>query len=408
MARQFGHTWWGQAWVEALENRAELDPNRLPRGRTYARHDRVARMDLVSGQVTALVRGSRALPYRVVIGVRTFDDDAWARLAGAIAARSGHAAALLDGELDPEILTDAEAVGVRILPGPGDLHPRCSCPDWADPCKHAAAVCYLVADAVDDDPFLLFELRGRPREQLMAEVRAQRHAGSRGSAGGPGGGGARPSASGAESGALVDPGVVARDAWSAEPGPVPARPELAESPGAMAGWSDDPPADAPFTAEGLRALADDASSRAWSQLADGTPSHLGLDEAADLARRAAVALERGEPLSDLARRAGETRSGLGHRAAAWAQAGEAGLAAVDEALWRPPPEVVEQCLEALEDAGVDRSEVQVRSNRITLGEVQLRVTADRRWWRYERRGRSWDLVEPPSRSPADLISGTEL
>src|SRR5690606_38967239 len=100
----FGGTWWGRAWVDALEKRAGLDPNRLPRGRTYARQDRVARIEIEPGRVTALVRGTRVLPYRVTIGIRTFDDDAWARLTGAIASRAGHAAALLDGEIPPEVL----------------------------------------------------------------------------------------------------------------------------------------------------------------------------------------------------------------------------------------------------------------------------------------------------------------
>ena len=68
----------------------------------------------------------------------------------------------------------AAAAGVDLLPGAGELQPRCSCPDWADPCKHAAAVCYLVADQLDADPFALFLLRGRDREQVMAGVRHQR------------------------------------------------------------------------------------------------------------------------------------------------------------------------------------------------------------------------------------------
>ncbi|MEO6629461.1 MAG: hypothetical protein ABIP03_12950, partial [Aquihabitans sp.] len=100
MAHQFGSTWWGKAWSEALEGRAGLDPNRLPRGRTYARQERVNRLELEAGKITALVRGSRVLPYKVTIGVRTFDDATWDRLAAAIARKAGHAAALLDGELD--------------------------------------------------------------------------------------------------------------------------------------------------------------------------------------------------------------------------------------------------------------------------------------------------------------------
>ncbi|MCB1040832.1 MAG: SWIM zinc finger family protein, partial [Acidimicrobiales bacterium] len=139
--RQFGATWWGQAWIAALEERAAVDPTRLPRGRTYARQDRVGRLELAPGKVTALVRGQRALPYRVTVTVPTARAGALDDLAAAIARRAASAAALLDHELDPVLVEDATALDVALLPGTGELKTRCSCPDWADPCKHAAAVC---------------------------------------------------------------------------------------------------------------------------------------------------------------------------------------------------------------------------------------------------------------------------
>ena len=229
-ARQFGTTWWGGAWVHALEERASLDPNRLARGRTYARQDRVARVEVAAGKVTALVRGNRALPYRVTVTLPTYADAEWTAVAAAIAERAAHAAALLDGELDPGIAEAAAAAGVGLFPGPGDLKPRCSCPDWADPCKHAAAVCYLVADALDADPFVLFALRGTTREHLMDRVRAQRARAARPPtagteadsptlaplpAPGPGGSG-RMVAAAFGGGAVVDPGW-----WLGKHGPAP-------------------------------------------------------------------------------------------------------------------------------------------------------------------------------------------
>ena len=404
MVHQFGATWWGKAWIDALEKRSGLDPNRLPRGRTYARQDRVSRLELEAGKVTALVRGSRALPYKVTVGVRIFDDTTWDRLVAAIAAKAGHAAALLDGELDPGVVADARGVDVDVLPGPGDLHPRCSCPDWADPCKHSAAVCYLVADALDDDPFLLFALRGRTREALLTEVRAHRRSDT------PAGLRSADSAS-AEGGALIDPGVLARKAWQdfadREAQPKQVEPHLPDAPGTPSEWPTDPPADAPFTAEGLRKLAADAARRAWAQLADGDGSGLTLSQSADLARRASLLIEAGEPVVELARRAGETPTALTNRAAVWRHAGEDGLESADDALWRPPEPVVEAGRRALEEAGVDPANIQTRSNKVTVGDVQLRVTADGRWWRYERRGRAWDLVEAPSDDPADLVGGTD-
>jgi len=113
MARQFGNTWWGKAWVDALEGRANLDPNRLPRGRTYARHDHVNRLEAEPGRITALVRGSRVLPYRVTITVRTFDDDQWDRLVDALTSQAAHAAALLNHELLPEVVETARSRRVR-------------------------------------------------------------------------------------------------------------------------------------------------------------------------------------------------------------------------------------------------------------------------------------------------------
>jgi uncharacterized Zn finger protein len=170
----FGLTWWGDAWVTALEERARLDPNRLPRGRSYARGGTVGELAIGPGEVRAAVQGRRARPYQVRVRVRVLDADEWDRVLDAVAAQIGHAAALLDGELLPEVADDVRSAGTDLLPGPGELQPRCSCPDWADPCKHAAAVCYLVAGALDADPFSLLLLRGRRRDEVLAGLRARR------------------------------------------------------------------------------------------------------------------------------------------------------------------------------------------------------------------------------------------
>src|SRR6202034_4391824 len=171
----------GAAWVEALEQRARLDPNRLPRGRDYARSGAVGELTLAPGEARAQVQGRMTAPYEVRIRVRRFSDEEWDRVLTAISTRLGHAAALLDGELPPEIAQDATSAGLDLLPGGGEIGPRCSCPDEADPCKHSAAACYLVADALDADPFVLLLLRGRTRDQVLAGVRTRR----RGAAGEP-------------------------------------------------------------------------------------------------------------------------------------------------------------------------------------------------------------------------------
>ena len=109
-AREFGRTWWGRAWLEALEQRARLDPDRLPRGRDYARSGAVGELTLAPGEARAMVRGRKTEPYQVRIRVRRFADEEWDRVLEAIAARLGHAAALLDGELPPEIADDAHKI----------------------------------------------------------------------------------------------------------------------------------------------------------------------------------------------------------------------------------------------------------------------------------------------------------
>ena len=175
----------------------------------------------------------------------------------AVAARAAHAAALLDGELAPEVADDARAAGVDLLPGPGEVGPRCSCPDWADPCKHSAAVCYLVADALDADPFTLLLVRGRSREEVLAGLRRARTAEVPAAIGdgddeGEGDGG--------------DPGVEARLAYArgaAATPELPGVPPPPRRPGRPAVLAVDPPAASGLRRDDLVELAADAARRAW-------------------------------------------------------------------------------------------------------------------------------------------------
>src|SRR4030095_5890708 len=199
--RGFGLTWWGEAWVTARAQGARRAPTRLPRARSYARGGTVGELTIAPGEVRAAVQGRRARPYQVRVRVRVLEAREWDRVLDAIAAQIGHAAALLDGELLPEVADDVRSAGTDLLPGPGELQPRCSCPDWADPCKHGAAVCYLVAGALDADPFSLLLLRGRRRDEVLAALRARRRSAKVTIA--------HPD----RSGPAVDPGVDAREAY---------------------------------------------------------------------------------------------------------------------------------------------------------------------------------------------------
>lgn len=392
---QFGHTWWGRAWVEALEQRAGVDPARLERGRSYARQDRVTSLSLEPGQVVASVRGSRRLNYRTHVDLRTFDDGQWAEVLATVAGRSGHTAALLDGDLEPGVVDDARQVGVELLPTPGDLKFRCSCPDVATPCKHAAAVCYLVADALDDDPFVVFLLRGMDRQTVIDAIRARRSSGDDAA-----------SASEAGDGAAVE-GVVAREAWRREREPLPDVPAPPlDGPLAPAAWPSPPPGDAPFTAEGLERLIADAGRRAWTlRLGVGADtSALELDERADLARHAAWLDE--TERRHLAARAGVTDAELELWATAWQAAGADGVRMLDEASWTPPVVEMVTAKERIEAAGTPKGTIQVRANRITIGPQQYRLGRDGRWYLFLKRGGRWMLASPGSEDLDEIIDLT--
>ncbi len=130
----------------------------------------------VSGSaVTARVQGTQPAPYRVTIHVRPLTSEEWERAMAELASQARYSASLLAGEMPPDIEEAFHAAGVPLFPtAEGDLKTSCSCPDWANPCKHVAAVHYILGEQFDRDPFVLFELRGRSREKILAALRARR------------------------------------------------------------------------------------------------------------------------------------------------------------------------------------------------------------------------------------------
>ncbi len=197
--KRAGATWWGKRWVEALERMSPDDAARLARGRTYARAGRTHDLTVKPGLVTARVTGSRPQPYKVILTLARLDDATWAKAIAAMAERAKFAADLLAGRMPEEIDEAFRSAGASLFPErPEDLTTACSCPDWANPCKHVAATHYVLGEALDKDPFLLFELRGRTREQVIEALRA-----ARGSA--PGGKRARGGRKGAPCAAEAPP-----------------------------------------------------------------------------------------------------------------------------------------------------------------------------------------------------------
>ncbi|MER5912903.1 SWIM zinc finger family protein [Streptomyces sp. NPDC001982] len=387
----FAETWWGNAWVGALEQGA-LDVKRLARGRGYAEQGHVDAITVTPGLVLAYVRGSRPRPYRVQVGLRTLGDDDWARFLDAAVERPGHIAALLDKEL-PQSLADC---GVPLLPGPGDLEPRCSCPDSGHPCKHAAALCYQTARLLDADPFVLLLLRGRGERELL-DALSRRNAAA-----------AARAAQEREPAPL--PGVRAAEALSPRllpplPRPLPVSPHPEQPPvyPAAPGGPD------PFA---LDQLATDAAARAHALLSTGRDPVGGLTLWQDAVRLAAARPGSGLTAgtralySSLASAADRTPAELARAVAAWRQGGFEGLTVLEEP-WDPPAGRFDRARPLL--LAADLPAFRPWRNHLThpRGHVQLRLGQDGLWYAYESEpGRDdWWPRGTPDLDPVGALTG---
>jgi uncharacterized Zn finger protein len=378
--RPFGTTWWGRAWISALETRAGLDTARLSRGRSYARSGAVVSLDVAPGVVTALVQGGRPAPYDVRLTLRAFTESQWESVLDVVSARIAHAAALLDGELPESLVADVSSVGLSLLPSAGELRTTCSCPDWGDPCKHAAAVCFLVADLLDNDPFELLLMRGRTRDEVLNALRARR-SGEVASA---------PSAAPSDD-------VDAAEALAYVAAALPDLPLPPARPGRPAALAGTPPGGTVTVAD-LDALATDAAQRAWSLLTGVSDGDLALTLDEDLARRA-VALLGSPRLDKLAKRAGLPPRQLSRRAQAWSRGGREALAVLEDT-WAPDEADVAEAVSALGGgAHVWRNRVSDASD-----SRQLRLGRDGRWYPFHRSGSAWELSGAPSADPVVAIA----
>lgn len=242
-----GETWWSRRFIDLLES-FRLG-GRLDRGRRYARAGQVLDLQVAAGLVSARVQGSRVRPYRVRLETPVLAAPDWERVEQAMAGRAAFAARLLAGEMPHDIEEAFAAAGVSLFPAsPRNLASWCSCPDWSNPCKHVAAVYYLLAEAFDDDPFLIFAWRGRTRGQLLGRLRTLRdgdtspaEAPRTSEAGGPdpdGGGGLVPPVAAPPLAECLD------RFWSAgDLGALRVRPRAAEVPDALLRQLDPPAVD---------------------------------------------------------------------------------------------------------------------------------------------------------------------
>ncbi len=169
----FGESWWARRWLDVLEG---FDiGTRLQRGRAYARKGQVLSIRVTKGMVEAPVQGSRPEPYHVNIKVRPLMESEWKQVAEQLSKQVIYAAKLLAGEMPQEIENVFAGAGLSLFPEAlKEISTSCSCPDWSNPCKHVAAVYYLLGEAFDRDPFLIFRMRGMDREEFIAMLGASR------------------------------------------------------------------------------------------------------------------------------------------------------------------------------------------------------------------------------------------
>lgn len=166
-------SWWSQRFLSVLET---FDSGfRAERGRDYARRGRVRNLKVEAGELSAVVHGSRRMPYGVRVTYPPVPPEDWLRVERAMAHQALFAARLLAGELPHQAVDVFSSCGVALFPDDGSrFRSSCTCPDEVNPCKHIAALFYAFAEALDRDPFLLFRWRGRTKERLVADLRALR------------------------------------------------------------------------------------------------------------------------------------------------------------------------------------------------------------------------------------------
>lgn len=419
----FAETWWGRAWIDALEN-TSMDAGRLTRGRTYARRGAVEPITVTPGLAKAKIHGSAPRPYSSSVGVKQLSDADWDRFLDTVAARTAHIAALLDRDMPPELVDDAQAAGVRLLPGVGDLSPDCSCPDWGWPCKHASALCYQIARLLDVDPFVLLLLRGRGEQELMDELRARNAAAASAEAAATNRTDLPPPETVDSSHPATTGGERAPDVFAAQPDRATA---LAALVSMESGVLPDLPGHPPMLAAsrepigidqpGLELLTTDTAHRAHALLA----AYSAADEPArtttlprlstwqDAVRMLAAHFDDETLRARIAETYATNDSDLGIAALAWHQGGPAGLEAFEKP-WSPTTTQKARAHKALEDYAEGSAPPPLRlwRNRWTAEAegVQIRLGTDDRWYPYRQdpEDNRWWPEGPAENDPAAALA----
>ncbi|WP_411139411.1 SWF or SNF family helicase [Streptomyces sp. x-80] len=399
----FARSWWGQAWLKALEDTA-LDGAQLRLGRRHARAGAVGAVSVRPGRITAIVQDPDHTRHRADVLLQQLSAAEWDRLLDLVADRAGHIAALLDRDMPPHLVEDAAAAGIGLLPSIGDMESECGCEAW-DHCAHSAALCYQLARLLDQDPFVLLLLRGRGEQELLDDLQAR----SAARAGTPAGGDPGPAAPAA--------GVPAVEAYAARDilPPLPAPPPPVEAPGAAPALGGGTPPAPGVEVAALEFLIQDTAARARLLLADAlatwhadTPPAPALTPAQDAVRLASTGP--GAAVAErLAAGSGRDARGLALAVRAWELGGSAGLAVLEEE-WTPDPATLARAtgrLAAAWEEGEPRPRLRATRNRWTVagGDVQLRYGPDGRWWPYRKERGRWAPAGPPTDDPAGALAG---
>ncbi|NGN67517.1 SWF or SNF family helicase [Streptomyces sp. A7024] len=394
--RGFAQTWWGQAWLKALEA-SVLDSRLLLKGRKLARAGAVGAVSVRPGRLTSVVQTRDRTEHRADVLVQRLTDADWDRLLDVIADRAGHIAALLDRDMPPQLVEDAAAAGVDLLPGIGDLQPECGCDEWED-CEHTAALSYQVARLLDRDPFILLLMRGRGERDLLAEL--QSRSAMRASA---------PAGSAVEE---ESAGVRVAEAFAAPVPELPAPPPVVREPGAMPVLSADTDPAPGVEVAALEFLVADTAGRAQRWLAAAlSPGHaesavpVELTEGEDAVRLAAGGADI-RITARLAKGSTRDRGAMDRAVRAWGYGGAAALDVL-ESEWTPDAASLARARDQLATAWPDETAPPARATRnrwtLTGTNMQLRYGRDGRWWPYRKERGAWWPAGPADRDPAGAL-----
>ncbi len=361
---QFARSWWGRAWISAMEDTA-LDLRQLKQGRKYAAGGRVGPITVSPGRIAAVVDDEEG-QYRTEVRLAELTEHEWDRFLDRVASRAGHLAALLDRDMPHDLVEAADDAGVHLLPGIGDLDPDCDCPGWELPCRHAAALSFQASWLLDADPFVLLLMRGKGERELLDEL--QRRNAPRFVRTG-------------------DDDVPAEQAYADLPGPLPELDDFLPEGGPSV------PGAPGIPAETFALLIGNARYTAEALLsAQPKPTR----------RQDAVRIAASHPETTDRLRHADHGEDFDRAVVAWRHGGRAGLDVLETA-WTPPARTLARArialAEAMDDPGYG---LEVERNRCTVAGtgVQVRVGKDGLWYPYRDQ---WP-AGPPEKEPGELFA----